>query len=157
MKCDVYICKELSHVVCQVPRPCSEVLWSASLRLCVYFSARCWTQEDPFIESVPDVDSRRSALNGVVLTVNASVAKFASAACTCKSEHWLYPVSGSHFSVSLGEYKRFMFDWEITSIFRKRSLELSFLTEDFQPHGIIRYNSVNTFRSVDDRFSSAGV
>ena len=42
-------------------------------------------------------------------------------------------------------------------LFRKRSLELSFLTEDFQLHGPVRYNSVNTFRSVDDRFASAGV
>ena len=36
-------------------------------------------------------------------------------------------------------------------------MELSFLTKDFQLHGPVRYNSVNTFRSVDDRFSSAGV
>ena len=38
-----------------------------------------------------------------MLTGNASVAKFVSAACTCKSEHWLYLVSGSHFGVSPGE------------------------------------------------------
>ena len=116
LRVSVVVDRALSpHVVCQVARPCSEVLLGASLRLCVYLSGRCWTQEDPFIESVPDVDSRRSARNRVVFTVNDSVAKFVSVACTCKSDHWLYPVSGNHFGVSPGEYRRFEFDWEITS------------------------------------------
>ena len=53
------------------------------------------------VESDPDVDSRRVALNGVVFTVNASVAKFLRIRVVCTSVNSEIPSHLAAFVVSV--------------------------------------------------------